>query len=187
MAKKQTKQLPHLRIRLEPELLAKLEKSREKEGRTLTGEIERRLAQSFETDDRMAILKESMEARLADAMQRVKESRAWAEKEREEIRAEEEKFHAEVEELRASLRELRSKHEADYRELENEIELARRGEAVVDVLLGKNKDKSELLRLLALKLADMPEDWVTNEEARRQVSKSVGEEFSQSLKRRGTQ
>jgi hypothetical protein len=42
---------PHLRLRIDPRLLARLEKSREKAGRTLTGEIVHRLEQSFLKDD----------------------------------------------------------------------------------------------------------------------------------------
>src|SRR5215472_5735323 len=38
---------PLIRIRLEPRLLARLEKERAKSGRTLTGEIVERLEQSF--------------------------------------------------------------------------------------------------------------------------------------------
>lgn len=43
---------PHLRVRIEPRLLARLEKAREKSGRTLTGEIVSRLEQSFQREDR---------------------------------------------------------------------------------------------------------------------------------------
>jgi hypothetical protein len=46
MAKKK-KATPHLRIRIEPELLARLENSRKAQGRTLTGEIVHRIEQSF--------------------------------------------------------------------------------------------------------------------------------------------
>jgi len=46
MAKKK-KATPHLRIRIEPELLARLENSRRAQGRTLTGEIVHRIEQSF--------------------------------------------------------------------------------------------------------------------------------------------
>ncbi|WP_035725816.1 TraY domain-containing protein [Bradyrhizobium murdochi] len=42
---------PHLRLRVEPSLLARLEKSAEKNGRTLTGEIVDRLEASFKRDD----------------------------------------------------------------------------------------------------------------------------------------
>jgi len=46
-----TKETPHLRVRIEPRLLARLEKAREKNGRTLTGEIVHRIEQSFRKDD----------------------------------------------------------------------------------------------------------------------------------------
>lgn len=46
-----TKDAPHLRVRIEPKLLARLEKSREKSGNTLTGEIVARLEESFRRDD----------------------------------------------------------------------------------------------------------------------------------------
>jgi hypothetical protein len=42
---------PHLRVRIDPRLLERLEKSREKSGRTLTGEIVHRIEQSFLRDD----------------------------------------------------------------------------------------------------------------------------------------
>jgi hypothetical protein len=41
------KSTPHLRLRIEPRLLARLEKAKERSGRTLTGEIIERLEQSF--------------------------------------------------------------------------------------------------------------------------------------------
>jgi hypothetical protein len=50
MARK-AKETPHLRLRIEPSLLARLEKSAEKNGRTLTGEIVDRLDASFKRDD----------------------------------------------------------------------------------------------------------------------------------------
>jgi hypothetical protein len=53
MAKKAT---PHLRLRVEPALLVRLEKYAEKNGRTLTGEIVARLEQSFKREDLTEIL-----------------------------------------------------------------------------------------------------------------------------------
>jgi Arc-like DNA binding domain len=50
-----TKDTPHLRLRVDPSLLARLEKAAEKNGRTLTGEINHRLGQSFTKDDLMAL------------------------------------------------------------------------------------------------------------------------------------
>jgi hypothetical protein len=55
MARK-IKALPHLRLRVEPGLLARLEKSAEKNERTLTGEIVHRLEASFTKDDMQAYL-----------------------------------------------------------------------------------------------------------------------------------
>jgi hypothetical protein len=54
-------QIPHLRIRIEPRLLGRLEKSREKSGRTLTGEIVERLEASFQREDRQAELETAAE------------------------------------------------------------------------------------------------------------------------------
>jgi hypothetical protein len=50
MARK-PKETSHLRIRIEPKLLARLENAREKSGSTLTGEIVTRLEQSFRQQD----------------------------------------------------------------------------------------------------------------------------------------
>jgi len=44
---RKTKDTTNLRLRVEPELLAKLEKARERGGRTLSGEIVRRVELSF--------------------------------------------------------------------------------------------------------------------------------------------
>jgi hypothetical protein len=50
------KETPHLRVRIEPRLLERLEKAREKGGRTLTGEIVSRLEQSFRRQDEVQLL-----------------------------------------------------------------------------------------------------------------------------------
>jgi len=51
MAKKRKETTPHLRIRIEPELLARLEKSRTANSRTLTGEIVHRIEQTYRKED----------------------------------------------------------------------------------------------------------------------------------------
>ena len=56
MARKSKEATPHLRVRIEPDLLARLEKAREKSGRTLTGEIVSRLKSSFVREDNEAML-----------------------------------------------------------------------------------------------------------------------------------
>src|SRR5262245_35067183 len=50
-----TEEAPHLRVRIEPRLLARLEKARKKTGRTMTGEIEARLWQSFQREDQLEL------------------------------------------------------------------------------------------------------------------------------------
>jgi hypothetical protein len=56
---------PHLRVRIEPRLLARLEKAREKSGRTLTGEIVSRLESSFRRDDHEELIVETVDKTLA--------------------------------------------------------------------------------------------------------------------------
>jgi len=51
MARKRKAATPHLRIRIEPELLTRLEKSRTANNRTLTGEIVHRIEQTFRKSD----------------------------------------------------------------------------------------------------------------------------------------
>ena len=51
--------IPHLRVRIEPNLLARLEKARAKSGHTLTGEIVARLEHSFHKDDMKEFLDEA--------------------------------------------------------------------------------------------------------------------------------
>lgn len=52
------KETPHLRLRVEAALLSRLEKAAEKNGRTLTGEINHRLTESFRPADRMQDMEE---------------------------------------------------------------------------------------------------------------------------------
>jgi hypothetical protein len=62
---------PHLRLRIEPTLLARLEKAAEKNDRPLTAEITARLAASFAKDDVMAAvekLSESVSKKISDTM-----------------------------------------------------------------------------------------------------------------------
>jgi hypothetical protein len=55
MARK-AKDTPHLRLRIEPSLLARLQKSADKNERTLTGEIVDRLDASFRREDTQALI-----------------------------------------------------------------------------------------------------------------------------------
>jgi hypothetical protein len=72
MAKADT---PHLRLRVEPSILAKLEKAAEKHGRTLTGEINHRLSESFKKDD-FADALEKLSDKVVDKVTYVLKGRA---------------------------------------------------------------------------------------------------------------
>jgi hypothetical protein len=59
------KEGPHLRLRVNPKLLARLEKAREKSGRTLTGEIVSRLESSFRREDHEDLIAATVKETLA--------------------------------------------------------------------------------------------------------------------------
>src|SRR5215212_1358010 len=85
MARK-TKDTPHLRLRVEPGLLARLEKSAAKAERTLTGEIVHRLAQSFGVEERIAAFQETWEKRIGDWRRIAEQLREESEQQRQEIK-----------------------------------------------------------------------------------------------------
>jgi hypothetical protein len=59
-----TRETSHLRVRIDPIRLAKLEKAAEKNGLTLTGEIVRRLDESFERD-KLSVTLDGLPDRIA--------------------------------------------------------------------------------------------------------------------------
>jgi hypothetical protein len=65
MARTRKEATPHLRVRIEPRLLARLEKAREKRGRTLTGEIVHRLEESFQREDQQELIAATISHMLA--------------------------------------------------------------------------------------------------------------------------
>ena len=86
MARK-AKEVPHLRLRVEAALLSRLQKSAEKNGRTLTGEIVHRLEGSFNQNDREEWLADQIEKirdGLRDVISRVQ---AGVEEERSRVQA----------------------------------------------------------------------------------------------------
>ena len=78
---------PHLRVRIEPRLLARLEKAREKSGSTLTGEIVSRLESSFRRDDREKLIAETVDKTVAAIRT---------------LRAQEQSLDAQIEELKVA-------------------------------------------------------------------------------------
>ncbi|WP_375791319.1 hypothetical protein ACE102_21790 [Bradyrhizobium sp. vgs-9] len=74
-----SKDVPHLRLRVEAALLTRLTKSAEKNDRTLTGEISERLEASFKRDDMNAAMEataEKISERLLAAVGADRETRA---------------------------------------------------------------------------------------------------------------
>ena len=135
MAKKVVKQAPHLRVRVDPKLVARLEKATEANGTTLTGEIVARLAESFDASERASQLRESMEARLRD----VSSSR--------------DALAAELAEVREQLSDARvdnAKLEQQLKEWDERRDLA---SAIVDTL---PEDVPDPLRIMALMLLGDP-------------------------------
>src|SRR5258706_11423872 len=125
---------PHLRVRIEPKLLARLEKSREKNGRTLTGEIVARLEKSFRTDDDIAKLEEFRNQRMEDWKDRYDErlETVWQQRKEAQSTAEE------------ALKDVQLQ-KAEFEQFQRNSEAAIRAAAVVDVLLRGDKLKCEFL------------------------------------------
>jgi hypothetical protein len=159
MAKKPPKETPHLRIRIESRLLSKLEKSRERHGNTLTGEIVARLEESFETDARMAIFVNQWEIRISEVRKLSETLLAAQKKENSAV----------MEKLEWS--------EAKTEELLEQSQANEASEKMVNVLLGEDKQKSALLRRVALEIASWPQDWATNPS----INKEIKERFRSTL------
>jgi len=154
MAKKPPKGTPHLRVRIEPKLLAKLEKARVRNGHTLTGEIVVRLEQTFDTEDRVA----AMESHLSDLR----------------------RLHTlAVPDLgTAKWRgDIGQKREASENRTTKTQEISASAK-MVDVLLGEDKQKSELLRRVALQIASWPQDWTTNPSIRKELEQRFRSTFA---------
>jgi predicted ribosome quality control (RQC) complex YloA/Tae2 family protein len=153
MAKKPPKETPHLRVRIEPRLLAKLEKARDRNGHTLTGEIVARLEQTFDADDTVALLRDQInEARqmyqpLLAQLEQYQPVMAQLENTRKEQSVLLQKL--ESTEIRAA-------------EMVRKFEETEASAKMVNVLLGEDKQKSALLRRVALEIASWPQDWATN-------------------------
>jgi septal ring factor EnvC (AmiA/AmiB activator) len=149
MAKKAVKQAPHLRVRIEPKLIARLEKAREANGNTLTGEIVSRLEASFFLEVRMASFKEAQALIIKEMQQSIAETREKIEQDKDQLSAE---FKAELEKATQENRELQEQ----VRQVERDIEDANQQVAIVDTLMGENAEAREAIRAVALLLANNP-------------------------------
>jgi hypothetical protein len=133
MAKKAVEREPHLRIRVDPKLIARLEKARGVNGNTLTGEIVSRLEASFGTEDKVALLVENQK-RLVESWD---QSNAGVHRQWEAM--------------------ARERHE-ERKHFEAELKRVEAGAAVVDALIGDNAASAQAVRLIALLLTNNP-DW----------------------------
>jgi predicted RNase H-like nuclease (RuvC/YqgF family) len=162
MAKKPPKETPHLRVRIEPKLLAKLEKARDRNGRTLTGEIVDRLEQTFDTDETVAALTDQIN----------------------ELRQLSQPLMAEIERLRKEYSEVAQKLErSDSRtaEIVRKFQEVEASAKMVNALLGEDKQKSALLRRVVLEIAGWPKDWATNPAIRSDVEQRFHRSFDTQL------
>lgn len=141
MPKKTAREMSHLRVRIEPKLLAKLEKSREKNGHTLTGEIVARLELSFEKEDRIALVRSAFSAFRTSWAEGVSSDWKWP----EDV-------------------------SSDRKSIRRESDEGHRSVLVVDLLLGGEKLKSAFLRSFALELANTPVRQLEDASSRRQVA-----------------
>jgi len=150
MVKKAIKESPHLRVRIEPKLLARLEKAREKNSNTLTGEIVSRLDESFNTADKLALFQQAQDQRFDEFRQWMADRRAAIEQERDRA------ISQAGEENRKNMELLRAELMGSYRELEQEIKMLQLTAAVIDTLIGDDVASKETVRSIAVLLAANP-------------------------------
>jgi hypothetical protein len=181
MAKKTVKQPPHLRVRIDPKLIARLEKAREANGNTLTGEIVSRLEESFAGEDKMALLREGQqEARLL-----LEDSRAKIEQDKAALHREIAEAREESQKLKQDVQKYRAKHAEDVRQLQAELkwveESTKREASVVDALLGEDVAAREAIRAVALLLADNP-GWADTAESVHRITQGITESVKAAAK-----
>jgi hypothetical protein len=93
---------PHLRLRLEPKLLERLEKARQLGRRTLTGEIAQRLTDSFTQED-ISYAISGVETEVSLLSDAVGDGLTHVREELQQMRAELHHIRTELQELRRSV------------------------------------------------------------------------------------
>jgi hypothetical protein len=119
--------------------------------RSISEEIERRLENSFNTEKLMAAYNEKMEKLVDDLRRLAEERRSEAANARREL----EITVSEAEQRMAEL-------EKELDVMQHQLEGLKAFGSLMNVLLGEDKRKSELLRSIALDLANAPDDWAMN-------------------------
>ncbi len=142
------------------------------DGRSISEEIEVRLVQSFEMQERMAAFREQFEKRVEGVRQMADEKVAEAKKSEENARAI-------AEEAKRGMLKAKQELDKEYLEIERELEKATTALQFADALLGDDKQKSELLRRIVIEIARWPENWAANPDFRERLLGAVALEGQQ--------
>jgi chromosome segregation ATPase len=171
----------NITLRLRETLRNRLERASEKSERPLNGEIVARLEASFETEDKVALLKEEQR----EIRRVLEDSRTKLEQDRAELKQESQRRLAEVEKLKQDLQKYRAKHAEDLRQFQEEVKRAeedmdqamertKREVAVVDALVGDDIAAKEAIRTVALLLADNP-GWADTADGVHRITQGITE------------
>ena len=163
--RKKTDTVQLSKIRMREDLRRKLAKDAERNETTLNGEIVARLEQSYETENRVALVREISDQALKDMNQIAEAARV----EREKFWSEKEKIYQEMDaELQSdkALLNVQTERISHLQRIQDRLQGA---EDTLTALLGKNKQKSELVRQIVLELGKIPDDQPVSEETARRL------------------
>jgi hypothetical protein len=164
----------NLTFRSRGDLRDRLNDAASQAGRSISEEIESRLEQSFETEDRVALVREIADKNLKDMDQRVEAFRA----EREKFWSEKEKVYREMDvELQSAkaLLDVQTERISHLQRIQDRLQGA---EDTLTALLGKNEQKSELVRHVVLELGKIPDDQLVSEDTARRLERVIADNIS---------
>jgi seryl-tRNA synthetase len=154
------------KLRIRESLRRKLEKEAEKKATSANNEAVERLEQSFHTEQRIS----EARARIDELQERIEEIKTnVAASQQQAIEQKEEAMHA-VQRLTQQQVELSAKLNETKRELDkskHEVDKFEASWRIVDILIGKDEQKSSVLRRVALEVAGWHKDWWTDREGRK--------------------
>ncbi|MCP1844404.1 putative O-linked N-acetylglucosamine transferase (SPINDLY family) [Bradyrhizobium sp. USDA 4524] len=156
MARKAT-EFAQFKLRIRESLRRRIEKEAEKKETSTNSEAVERLEQSFDSEKRMAEFQEHWEARAREWRERVDELSRQAH-ERNEALA---KVSAELDAQENNLADIQRQLDAQLASV-----------SVVDALLGENQASRDLIRRIALELANNP-DWDRTPAARKTMTDKI--------------
>ncbi|MCG2665893.1 Arc family DNA-binding protein [Bradyrhizobium sp. GCM10023182] len=130
-------------------------------GRSISEEIEARLAQSFEAESKMAAFRQEWE-------QRIQDQREVAEQIRKDLNASK----AEVQELNEQAKVQMAEQSAVLRSLERDLDRYAASANVIDALMGENEASRDLIRRISFELMSNPE-WDGNEADRKAIADRI--------------